>query len=667
MSSTAVMSAIRLFVLSLSVCLGAAVAAAQTPTAPEPATMSIEDLLGAEVVSTASKFPQEVREAPASITVITADEIHRYGHRTLSDTLRSGRGFYTTYDRNYSYLGMHGFARPGDYNTRFLLLLDGHRLNDGIYDMAPIGTDFPIDVSLIERIEVIRGPGSSLYGTSAFFAVINVVTRTGAGLKGFQVNMQAGSLATRGATASYGRLFNNGREFLVAASGYRSAGQASLYFPEFETSEPGSGVAAGLDHDEASNVFGSLSAGRVSVRGSVGHRRKQIPTASYGSVFGDDRETTVDDRAFLETVYDGPVGRGWLGMARLSYDYYHYKGEYPGDYGADGIALFGDASTVHTVTGEVTARRRVARSHMVTTGVEVRHQIGNRQWAEDVYGEALNVNAPGSNLAFYAQDEVRIFPWLLGNLGFRVDRLPSYGVHTTPRAGLVWLPRPQTAVKFLYGGAFRAPNAYELYYYGAEIDGQPPLAPEEIRSSEIVWEESPTKYVRTVVAAFAYDAEAIIEQRRLAGGTTGGLYFANGGDIHGLGIAAEVETKLPNGISARLSQTYARVRNQTTGLPVSNSPKHLSKLAIQIPVSRLFLSVEGQYVGERLTLGGERLPGFFLPNIILTSPADRRIGFTLAVYNAFNHAYADPGSDEHVQQSIRQDGRTVLARFRVRF
>ena len=73
--------------------------------------------------------------------------------------LRSVRGFYTTYDRNYSYVGIRGFARPGDYNTRVLLLVDGHRLNDGIYDMAPIGTDFPIDVSLIERVEVIRGPG----------------------------------------------------------------------------------------------------------------------------------------------------------------------------------------------------------------------------------------------------------------------------------------------------------------------------------------------------------------------------------------------------------------------------------------------------------------------------------------------------------------------------
>jgi outer membrane receptor for ferrienterochelin and colicins len=667
MYRSAIMNAVRVLSLGVPVYLAAAAAAAQTPRAPDVATMSLEDLLGVEVVSTASKFPQAVKEAPASITVITADEIRRYGHRTLADTLRSVRGFYTSYDRNYSYLGMRGFARPGDYNTRILLLLDGHRLNDGIYDMAPIGTDFPIDVSLIERIEIIRGPGSSLYGTSAFFAVINVVTRTGASRKGLQVETQAGSLKTRGVSVSVGRLFSNGREFLVGGSTYRSPGQANLHFPEFDTNGPGSGTAIDLDDDESSNVFGTLSSGHFSIHGGVAHRRKQIPTASYGTVFGDNRESTVDDRVFLNVVYDGPVGRRWSGTARLAYDYYAYRGDYPYDYGEDGIGLSVDDSDVHAITGELAARRRFARVHLFTAGVEVRDQIRNHQSARDIYGEVLNVNAPGTNVGFYAQDEVRIFPWLLGNFGFRVDRFSAFGFHATPRAGLVLLPREQTAIKLLYGRAFRAPNAYELYYFNAALEGQFPLGPEEIRSTEIVWEESLSKHIRTAVTAFGYDAEQIITQRRAEGSALNEIYFANVGDIHGIGIEAEVETKLSNGISARVSQTFARVQDQITSAAVSNSPRHLSKLGVQIPVSRLFLSVEGQYVGERLTLGGETLDGFFTPNITLISPPERRLGFTLSIYNAFNHTYSDPGAEEHVQQSIRQDGRTVLARMRVVF
>ena len=120
-----------------------------------------------------------------------AGRSHAHAYRTLADVLNSVRGFYTSYDRNYSYIGVRGFARPGDYNTRVLLLIDGHRFNEPTYDMAAIGTDFPIDVSLVDKVEVIRGPASSLYGTSAFFAVINVITKTASARQGTQVEMAA--------------------------------------------------------------------------------------------------------------------------------------------------------------------------------------------------------------------------------------------------------------------------------------------------------------------------------------------------------------------------------------------------------------------------------------------------------------------------------------------
>ena len=129
-----------------------------------------------------------------------------------------------------------------------------------------------------------------------------------------------------------------------------------------------------------------------------------------------------------------------------------------------------------------------------------------------------------------------------------------------------------------------------------------------------MWEESLSKHIRTAVTAFAYNANQIITQQRVEGASLDDIYFANVGAIHGIGIEAEVETRLPNGIAARFSQTFARVEDQITGAPISNSPRHLSKFGVQIPVARLFLSVEGQYVGERLTLGGETLDGFLTPN-----------------------------------------------------
>jgi iron complex outermembrane receptor protein len=98
---------------------------------------------------------------------------------------------------------------------------------------------------------------------------------------------------------------------------------------------------------------------------------------------------------------------------------------------------------------------------------------------------------------------------------------------------------------------------------------------------------------------------------------------------------------------------------------VSNSPRHISKIGAQVPVSRLMLGFEGQYVGARLALDGERLPGFFVPNVTLTSPLSRMLEVTVGLYNAAGTRYADPGAEEHRQNTIPQDGRTLLARVRV--
>ncbi|MGC2061858.1 MAG: TonB-dependent receptor plug domain-containing protein, partial [Thermodesulfovibrionales bacterium] len=169
--------------------------------------LSLDELMKIEIeiVSGASKFEQKVTEAPSSVSIVTADDIKKFGYRTIADILRSLRGFFVTYDRNYSYVGMRGFGRPGDYNSRFLLLIDGHRTNDAIYDSASIGTEAVIDVDLIDRVEVIRGPGSSIvYGSNAVFAVVNIITRRGRDVKTLEASGEAGSFNTYKGRLTYG-------------------------------------------------------------------------------------------------------------------------------------------------------------------------------------------------------------------------------------------------------------------------------------------------------------------------------------------------------------------------------------------------------------------------------------------------------------------------------
>lgn len=201
-------------------------AAAQTPDLAE---IPIEDLAGMLVqrVFGASDRLQPVTEVPSSVTIVTADEISRYGYRTLADILGGVRGFYITNDRNYSYVGARGFNRPGDYSTRILLLVNGHRVNDNVYDQASVGAEFGIDVAMFERVEIIRGPASSLYGTNALFAIVNVVTRTGASIGGISFDADAGTLATQLARGSAGRRFANGLDVALSGTYERSSGMTT--------------------------------------------------------------------------------------------------------------------------------------------------------------------------------------------------------------------------------------------------------------------------------------------------------------------------------------------------------------------------------------------------------------------------------------------------------
>ncbi len=136
--------------------LSAATALAQQET-KDLTEASLEDLASIQVYS-ASKHMQSVSEAPSAVTIITADEIQKYGYRTLADILRSVRGFDITYERNFSYAGVRGINRPEDYNSRVLLLIDGQRTNNNIYEQAMLGTEFPVDIDLIDRVEVVPAP-----------------------------------------------------------------------------------------------------------------------------------------------------------------------------------------------------------------------------------------------------------------------------------------------------------------------------------------------------------------------------------------------------------------------------------------------------------------------------------------------------------------------------
>ena len=177
---------------------------------------SLESLLDIQI-STAAKYAQSLSRAPASVTLITSDDIERYGYQTLEDVMSHVRGLYVSYDRNYNYLGVRGFSRPTDYNNRILLLINGHSNNENVYGSAAIGTEFALDLDAVERIEIVRGPGAALYGTSAMFAVVNVITKEGRAIDGLKFSAQTGSYGRLQGSAAFGKEFASGLDIAVSS------------------------------------------------------------------------------------------------------------------------------------------------------------------------------------------------------------------------------------------------------------------------------------------------------------------------------------------------------------------------------------------------------------------------------------------------------------------
>ncbi len=287
---------------------------------------SLEQLGNIQVYS-ASKHLQSSGDAPSSVTVITADQIQEQGYRTLADILRTVRSFFVTNDRNYSSLGVRGFARPGDYNTRILLLVDGHRLNDNVYDEAMLGTKFPIDIDLIRRIEIVRGPVSSLYGSNALFAVINIITKQAQDLNGLELSSGAASFNTYQGRISYGRQIKQ-LQFVISGSFYGSRGPNELFFPEFDTTQTNNGIASHADDDQLGSALATVAFRGLTVQGAYGIREKGIPTGAYGTVFNNPGTRTTDSHGYVDLRYDHRLPGEWNLLARAFYDRYTYQGYY---------------------------------------------------------------------------------------------------------------------------------------------------------------------------------------------------------------------------------------------------------------------------------------------------------------------------------------------------
>lgn len=633
----------------------------------ESETMSEDSMLFQEIPSVfgASKYEQKVTEAPSSISIITADEIKKYGYRNFAEILRSIRGFHLTYDRIYHYLGTRGFGLPRDYNTRVLLLIDGHRTNDNVYDQAMLGTEFPLDIDLIDRVEIIRGSGSSLYGSNAFFAVINVITRKGRDVKGFETSGEAGSYETYKSRFSYGNRFQNGLEMLLSGSYYDSGGHDRLFFQEYDDPQTNNGVAEGLDYQRLGSFFAEISFRDFTLQGNYSQRKKGIPTASWGTVFNED-EYFFDENAWadlkFEHVYDEQLGV----LARISYNHSYFDGKYPYESGNanSGIDTYRDLTTGRWLRSEIQATKTLFDVHKVTGGIDYQYNLRQDQLNENesvADGVTIDDRRDSQYAGIYLQDEFPLLDTLTLNTGVRFDYYDLFGGTINPHGALIYNPFEKTIFKFIYGRAFRSPNAFELYYNdgGFSQKPNPDLDTETIDSYEAVYEQYLGKSYRGTVVVFYNSMKDLISLTTDPG--DGLLVFDNVDNVDAKGIELEMEGKWPGGHEGRISYTLQETENKETGKTVVNSPEHLLKLNLigALLKEKVFLGVEEQYTGRRKTVSDNFAEDFFITNVTLyTRNIFKTLEISGSVYNVFDKRYDDPGDDAQLQDVIEQDGRT---------
>ena len=625
--------------------------------------LSLDSLLNISVTA-AAKHEQREREAPASVTIITAEDIKRYGYRTLAEVLRDIRGFYISYDRNYTYLGVRGFSRPTDYNDRILLLLNGHILNENVYGSAFIGTELGLDLGTIDRIEIIRGPGSALYGTGAMFAVINIITKKGHQVEGLRVSGEYGSYRRLEGTFLAGKRIGRGIELLASGIIGDVKGQ-DLYFEEFDDPETNNGIAEGLDWDKYRGGFLQLSVGDLNVMAMATSRKKGVPTGAWEVDFNNKESMTLDERQFIEFSYDKKFDVSKALNVRAFFDRYNYKGVFPyreEDYSDDWC----EGSVGKWAGAEVRFRWDPAADDRLIAGFEyMKHfRADYRSWdSETTY---FNGNFPFSIFSIYLQNEYQITGELTFVAGGRWDSYSRTKGSLTPRAALIYNPTSKTTLKLLYGDAFRAPNVYETFYEDEdEAKSNPELDPEKIRTLEMILEHRINENLFGVLSLYRYKMEDIIEQVQ---DPVDSLWqFQNVGSAKARGAEVALNSLFRNGIRGFLSCTIQKAENTRTHETLSNSPSLLVKAGLVVPASRyLFVATDLIYETERITVYRTKTHPYLLANLNLsTSRLWNHFEADFRVENIFNVKYEHPGGYEHVQDALEQDGRNF--RFKLSF
>ena len=634
--------------LSLALALAATSASAASPSTADLASLPLDQLLSMEV-SGASKFSSTLADTAAAVTVIQAAEIRALGCRTLADVLATVKGVTISTDRSYSYIGVRGFYAPGDYNTRVLLLIDGNRVNDALYDQAYLGSEFPIDLALVDRVEFIPGQASAVYGANALFGVINVVTRRPESGSPGLAELTVGSFGDRRVRLEDTLSAPGGAVVRLSASSGGTRGE----------DVQSQGVVTPRGAFEQRTAF-SLKARYAGLTLSLiqSHRTRGNP-AILDTLAGDWRTRNIDNQGLYDLTWTSAADAVEQGSVRVYAGSYHFIGRYVLD--DSPVTVNEDTDTAHWFGAEAHVTTTRFDDHRLTAGAEI--QSSPRLWAynADVSPASpayLDRNDPSHRIAAFVEDVYRLSNGLSFDGSLRMDATQGYEAQGSGRFALVWKASDDFVAKAIYGTAYRPPNDFEAHYQIAGPGGyeaNPQLGTERVRGSElnVEWHPDPTDSFSGSV--YQNVARHLIVQSR--DDATASYTFVNQGSVVAHGAEVEWQHAWPAGVRTRANASTSIASDRTTTAPLGvYAPHYLVNLTAIVPLAGgAQVGLQWRGVSRR---GGAGAYAF--ANVSLSSSRARG-GWSWAadIQNVFNRRYGDPGTDLVAQPSIRQASRSL--------
>jgi iron complex outermembrane receptor protein len=592
-------------------------------------------------VSIATGVRQPVARAPAVATVITAQDIAALGATDLNEALEAVPGLHVS--RLLTYAGKPIFIIRGIYsafNPQVLVLVDGVPLTSVFLgDRGDVWGGMPLDN--VERIEVMRGPGSALYGADAFAGVVNVITKTAADIDGTQAGVRTGSFRARDAW-----LLHGGKWAGMDVAAYLRYGRNEEHSRAVDADaqsglDPVYGTHASLAPAplrmgyEGVDAQLTLSAGHW--RGQAGYTRRHVQINGLAWALGGGAGTmerfTADlgyEARDLAQAWDLSLRASYLGYDKQASVELYPPGAFGGAFPEGMIGTPGHWERNTRLSASALYKGLLHHQLRIGLGVE-RPEIYKTTETKNfnfVYvpgvgnlpvplGGMVDVSDTAPYLAphkrqvryAYLQDEWQLAPdWTL-TAGVRHDRYSDFGGTTNPRAALVWSAAYNVTAKLLYGRAFRAPSFTELYNINNPVAlGNPAVRPETIASLEAALAWQPTPALQAGLSLFRHRMRDILRLVPNADPTTGATAQNNGSQT---GRGFELEMAWEAGPRWRLAGNYAfqRSTDDATRHDAGMAPHHHLNLRLDHRLAPSWiLGAEFNRVAGRMREPGDTRP-----------------------------------------------------------